>query len=866
MNNKPRLFLIDGHALCYRSFYAIRDLTNSRGQATNAVLGFVNILRKIMKSYSPDYIGVCFDSHVKTFRQKKFADYKIQRPKMPEDLVSQIPIIKDVVKAFNMSVFELGGYEADDIIATLSVKAPKENVDVVIVSDDKDLYQLVNEKVKIFRSSKNVLLDHKDVIEKLGFSPEKMVDFIGLAGDKSDNIPGVVGIGKVTAGKLINEHGSVEGILENIDAVMPEKVREKILAQKDSLVLSKELAVLDKDVPFHFDLDQLKVEAPDSNRLFELFTELEFRKLAEEFQQDDVAAPSISVETITDIDFDVLIAGIKSSSRFAFIFNSVVESEDSDKKSAEDASLFDNILISFDEGRAYQISISDINNLRDVFEDESILKVTYDFKSSLKIFAKNDISLLGEVFDVMIAGYLLSPARTSYKIDNMIWDYLKYSVNNQCELSVIVNAVYKLQVLLFNEMKNRSLLDLFNNIEMPLINVLYDMECHGVKLDVDFLLGLSKETDVKIKELTKHLYSVAGEEFNLNSPKQLSHVLFEKLNLPVIKKTKTGFSTNEEVLSILSKDHDFPAKILDYRQLAKLKSTYIDALPKLVDSNNTIHTQFLQTGTETGRLSCRQPNLQNIPIRTELGRQVRKAFIPSKPELLLVASDYSQIELRILAHLSKDENLINAFKADKDIHAGTASFIFDVPEDEVTSEMRYSAKRVNFGIVYGMSAFGLAKDLDVPQKEAQDFIDKYFLNFPGVKLFMEDSIKFCEENGYVSTLLDRRRLIPDILSKNNAVKQFAERQAINTPVQGTAADLIKLAMIHVQRKIVEKKLRSTMLISVHDELVFEVPKDEKDELIAMVKDVMENILELSVPIAVNIKVGLNWLEMEEVKI
>ena len=855
---KHKLFLIDGHALCYRCFFAIRELATSKGQPTNAVFGFIRVLRSILEKYQPDYMAVCFDSKEKTRRQEKFAEYKIHRPPMPDDLRSQIPVIKDVIQAFNVPIFERGGFEADDIIATITTKLANKDLDVVIVSDDKDMYQLAGKSVKFFGSKTQMILDSEAIKEKLGFDPKHMVDFIGLAGDSADNTPGVKGIGKVNAAQLINELGALEKILKHFEKSEKPTAKEKlIIEQQEEARFSKELAILDTAVPLEYDLEKLKVQAPDNNSLFEMFQDLEFRKLAEEFDSREASGTVdvCSIESAKDVKS--LVKKIQDAGEFAFTV------EDND-----DGGLFSGqvIFIAVDEKDIYAVNNDAIDALKPVFENENILKVTYDIKEGFKLLSKKNIGIGGKAFDVMLAGYLLGPSQSFFGLNSLAWNYLKCAISEESKTAHEAQVLKRLYPLLAGELKGKSLSQLFEDIEMPLAHVLYKIEEQGVNLDRALLKRLSKDCAAKIDDLTATLYTMAGEEFNLNSPKQLSHILFEKLKLPVIKKTKTGFSTNESVLTILSNEHAFPSVILEYRQLAKMKSTYIDALPKLINERTgRLHAQFNQTGTETGRLSSSQPNLQNIPIRTELGRQIRKAIIPSSKDLIMIAADYSQIELRILAHLSGDKNLIKAFAQGEDIHDFTASLIFEVDEKDVTSQMRTSAKRVNFGIVYGMSAFGLANDLKVPQAEAQEFINRYFARYPAVKKFMDGEIKKCEKQGYVLTLLNRRRYIPEINSKNGAMKQFAQRQAINTPVQGSAADMMKVAMINIQKELEERKLSAKMISTVHDELVFETTKSEEAAIVDLVRYQMEHAVELTVPVIVSVKAGKNWLDMKEYK-
>ncbi len=849
-----KLFLIDGHALCYRSFYAIRELIASNGQATNAVFGFVNTMRKIFREFDPKYMAVCFDSKEKTFRAEKFADYKIQRPKMPEQLISQIPIIKEVIQAYNIPIFEVPGYEADDIIATLNRKANDQKIDVTIVTEDKDMFQLSGAKTSFFSARKDAVLEYKDVETKLGFEPIRIIDFIALAGDKADNIPGVAGVGEVTARKLIDAYGDLEGIYANVEQIDKVKVKEKLMAQKDIAFLSKELAILDMDVPVELDLESLKVSDPDGDKLYDLFKELEFKRFAEEYADGQAEEHVITLKTVTDRKgLKDVTQAIRKAGRLAYL---VSRSEDT---------LFEEFYVATGEATVWTMPVDMIDGLKELFADPSLVKITHNCKEMFKFLDRHAITTEGETFDVLLAGYLLTPNTNSYDPKELAWNFFKISLNDENLRAKETDIVFKLYDKLQRQLEEKKLKDLYEKIERPLSYVLYKMETQGVCLDEAFLKQMSRDCQAKIEEISKRLYEMAGEEFNLNSPKQLGKILFERLELPVQKKTKTGYSTDEGVLTKLSEMHEFPSMILEYRQLAKLKSTYIDALPKLVDpKTHRIHAEFNQIGAETGRLSSRHPNLQNIPIRTELGRQVRKAIIPSA-NMTMLAADYSQIELRILAHLSKDKALTEAFNNDEDIHNYTASLIFDVEQKDVDYHMRDTAKRVNFGIVYGMSGFGLAKDLGISQKEAQAFIDRYFERYPGVKTFMDEQIDFCQTNGYVLTLFDRRRYIPEINSKNNGIRQFAQRQAINTPVQGSAADLMKMAMIDVQSELEAKKYKSRMLITVHDELVFEVDAKEKSKLPTRVKQIMEQTVDLSIPIKVDVKVGNNWLEMERLK-
>jgi len=782
-----RVFLIDAHGLCYRAFYAVKALKNSKGQPTNAVFGFCNILRKMLVDCKPTHVAVCFDVGKKTHRQKIFADYKIQRQAMPDDLVVQIKTIREIVKAYGFPIFELEGFEADDVMATLGLRLANKNTDVFIATEDKDMAQLVGDHIKLYSLRQEKVIDAADVIEKFGVAPGQITDYIALAGDASDNIPGVKGIGEIGACKLLEKFKSLEEIYKHVDHITPAKLQEKLMVSKEVAFLSKELATVDPQVPLDAQLDDLAFPEPDRAKLFKLFNELEFRKLAQEYAPLD-AKP--------------------------------------------------------------QESVGDLKVWVEAKDEGHLLFIAYDLKSLRKEGKVSEKELKTKIFDVYLADYLLSGGQGQYHLPT-----LRQSDEGMRELYVLQKRLLKEQNLEF----------LFYEVEMPLSGVLFDMEANGVRLDTSVLEELSKECQIKITQLEKSLYEIAGGPFNVNSPKQLSEILFERLKLPTGKKIKTGFSTNEEVLTNLSSKHPLPAQVLEYRQMSKLKSTYIDALPLLVDTNKRLHATFNQAGAETGRLSSNNPNLQNIPIRTDFGQRIRKAFVPYTKGHVLISADYSQIELRILAHLAKDEELQKACRGEGDIHRHTASLMFDVPESQVDEKMRYAAKRINFGIVYGMGAFSLAKDLDVSVAQAKDFIDKYFLRYPKVRQFLDGEIQKARDLGYVTTLFGRRRYLPDINNRNMGLRQFAERQAINAPMQGTAADIIKIAMVKINHRLKKEKLSSTMIMTVHDELVFDVPHEEEKKVSALVRQEMEGAMDLSVPMKVSVKVGPNWLEMDKVK-
>jgi len=845
--------LLDAHGLCYRAFHAVKGLSNSQGQPTNAVYGFVNALVKILKDFDPAYFAVCFDKDGKTFRQETYQAYKIQRPPMPDDLRSQMPLIHRVVQGYGLPVIEISGYEADDLMATAARLFQAQAVDVVIISDDKDLFQLVNDRVSVYSPRKELLLRPRDVVRVFGTPPESVADFIGLAGDSSDNIPGVRGIGKVNAQKLITQFGSLENIYEHLEDISSKSVRAKLAAQRDEAFMSRDLALLRTDAPISADLNHWARQEMAVKSLYALFTELEFHRFAEHLRPGAVAAGGESAHPVLESrDFDVLCRDVARQGRCAVWYDETSEE-----------------ILMTDGQHTGAVSREDsLEALFAILDNSDIVKIIYDVKRHYKEFHRMGFSgAIPNAFDVMLAGYLLNPSRNGYELPVLSWNYLKQIRPDESRIAEDVVTLFRLYVILKRELEIGEARALFEEMEMPLAFVLAGMEEAGVRLDLDLLKRLSRDCAQKIAVLEGEIFAMAGEEFNIQSPRQLSHVLFEKLKLPVIKRTKTGFSTNEEVLTRLSWEHELPQKILDYRQLAKLKSTYIDALPEMarMSGGDKIYTSFNQTGTETGRLSSSQPNLQNIPIRTELGRQIRGAFIPLVDGHILLSADYSQIELRILAHLSGDESLIQAFRDGEDVHAATAAQIFDVAQSQVRADMRIVAKRVNFGIIYGISSFGLARDLGVSFNEAQDFIDRYFLRYPRVKAFMDQAIEECRRTGYSMTLMNRRRDIPEIISRNNNIRQFAERQAINTPVQGTAADLIKMAMLRVDEAMRHQHLKSVMLITVHDEIVFDLIPGEEAAMVELVRREMESAMTLKVPICVSLKKGPNWLEMEEIQ-
>ena len=877
---KKQLLLIDGTSYIYRAFYAIPHLSNSKGLPTNAIYGFAQMLLKVIKDFKTDHIAVAFDVKGPSFRHKLYEEYKAHRPEMPDNLKPQIPYIKEIVKAFNIPCLELEGYEADDIIGTISKHMKERGLEVIIIAADKDMLQLIDDNTTIVDTMKDKKFDKKDVMERFGVEPDRVVEIMGLAGDTSDNIPGVKGIGEKTAIKLIHQFGTIENILQNVEDVKDKRIKERLEAHAEDAILSKRLALIDTNVPIEYKFDDLITSSPDYPRLKELLMELEFTKLLKEIIPND-ASNKGRYTSITDINaLNTLISKMQNTMEMAISVK--VEKAMSDNVTG--------IAICIKPHEAYYIPIghsylgvsqqldkrSVVKAIQAVIETESIRKISDDIKKVYMFFKLNNIQMKGVVADTGIAAYLLNPARSNKGIADIAYEELDYrilsskissykdiDINTACDIFCSeVDAAYQLSGRFLPQLESAGLLKLFNGIEMPLAEVLAEMELSGIKIDNEYLIHFSKELEDQIFNTKKEIYAIAGAEFNINSPKQLSEILFEKLKLKPVKKTKTGFSTDEEVLRILAVQHELPNAVLNFRELSKLKSTYVDALLELINPlTHRVHTSLNQTVAATGRLSSSEPNLQNIPIKTELGKRIRQAFVADK-KCLFLSADYSQIELRIVAHLSGDHLLIDAFKNDKDIHTQTASEVFGLAPELITAEMRRRAKAINFGIIYGMGAYGLSAALGISQDEARSYIDNYFLHYKEVKAFIDKTINEAIENGYVTTLFGRRRYIPEIRSESEQIRRLGERMAINTPIQGTAADMIKIAMINISKRLKSERLYSKMLLQVHDELIFECPTDETEIVKRLVKEEMEGVSELTVPIRVDMKIGNTWADLD----
>jgi DNA polymerase I len=890
MNARPQLYLIDGASYIYRAFYAIRHLSNSRGFPTNAIYGFIQMLLKVLKEHKPDYLGVVLDAKGPTFRSELYQAYKANRTAMPDSLSLQVPYIKTIIHAYGIATVEIAGYEADDLIGTIARQACPE-ADVVVITGDKDILQLVTERICVYDTMKEKRFGVDEVIQRFGVRPEQLTDVMGLSGDAIDNIPGVPGIGEKTAIELIKAFGGVENLLGQLDRVPRKGVKEKLELHGDLARLSRQLATIRTDVAFPFQLEHFAIPSPDYAALRSLFQELEFTKLIKDLPADNGPDPEPSpVADYRLVCEEGEFLGLLDDLKRAAFFSLDVKTTSPYPVWADLVA----ICVSCRPGQGFYIPVGPqaasgihlsidwvLDHLRPVLESPEVKKRGRNAKHALIVLKRYGIDLRGVECDIRIASYVLNPTRHSHDLPEIARDHLGRTVTPykdvvgtgtaelafEARLEKIrdccceeVDLSLQLSDLLLPKIAADGLHDLYSTVEMPLISVLAKMECHGVKIDAPLLTELSKDLKQKLDGKIDLIYSLAGETFNINSPQQLGRVLFEKLKLPTLKKTKTGYSTDVDVLTKLSLQHALPLEILSYRNLSKLKSTYIDSLPTLIHPRTgRVHTSYHQTVTATGRLSSSDPNLQNIPVRSEEENGIRRAFI-AEGGCLLASADYSQIELRVLAHLSRDSVLVGAFAAGEDVHARTASEVFHISMEEVTSAMRRQAKVINFGILYGMSAYGLSQQLGIEPKLAQDYIDAYFEHYGEVRAYTETILEDARRKGYVTTLFGRRRYLPEINSPAAPVRQASERMAINTPIQGTAADIIKVAMIRIQDRLETENFSTRMIMQVHDELVFEIPEAELADAVPLIRNEMESVIELSVPLTVSLHWGRNWAE------
>ncbi len=899
---KPLLLLFDGNALIHRAFHALPPLTVSKtGEIVNSVYGFANTLLKVLAEFKPTYWAVAFDRPAPTFRHKMFREYKAQRPAMPEELKGQIGRVHQLVEAFHIPIFEIDGFEADDVLGTLSKQASDQTIETIVVTGDNDMLQIISPRIKALAPKRTfndtALYDEEAVEQKYGVKPEQITDFKALVGDPSDNIPGVPSIGEKTATRLIQQFGSLEGIYEHIEDITASKLQTALRQYQSRAFQNKELVTIVKDVPINLNLEACRVSAYNRDEVVKLFQELEFIKLLprlphESYQLTTDSFPRGVYHIInTERGLDELVSQLEAASNIVVALETTLPPESKETMTAE---LVGIVVSPFPEKVFYiplghrrlnqseQLPLTQVMaKFKPLLENTNIDKLVHNGKCNMTVLANYGVKLEGLNFDTMLAAYLLGEKNLGLKalafnklgveitpVSELISTGKKHTPIAMLEIRQVADHVFACADIIWNltdslkeELHQQGLWQLFSEVEMPLIPVLAAMERNGVLLDTDLLRKISLELGREMLKLEIEIYSSVGHQFNINSPRQLGKVLFEELRLPQFRKTKTGYSTEASVLEALKGIHPIIELVLEYRQLAKLKSTYVDALPVLVNpKTRRVHTNFNQTGTTTGRLSSSEPNLQNIPTRGELGREIRKAFV-APPGTLLLSADYSQIDLRALAHLSQDSSLIAAFARDEDIHTVTASKIFNVPEAEVTPDMRRNAKTVNFGVIYGMSDYGLEQATNLSRGEAAQFIALYFETYPKVKEYIEATKEQARKLGYVQTVMGRRRFIPEINSPNRQVREAAERMAINAPVQGTSADIIKVAMINLYREIQRRNLKSKMLLQIHDELIFEVPEEEVGEMKSLVAELMTKAVKLCVPLKIDIKLGKNWGEM-----
>jgi DNA polymerase-1 len=875
------LYLIDGNSYVYRAFYAIKNLTNSKGFPTNAIYGFTNMLLKIIREKQPDGLAVSFDSPALTERHRLYGEYKAQRPETPSDLVAQLPYIREIISGFRITIFEVPGYEADDLIGTVAKKSAEEGHEVFIVTADKDMLQLVGDHINIYDPMKERVLGPDYVRERFGVGPERVTEFMALMGDSVDNIPGIKGVGEKTAKELLSLFGSLDELLDHPEKIKREKLRNMVSESREIVRLSRRLATIDTSVPIDVVPQEFRLREPDWLALLPLFRKFEFTSLMKLIP---------SVETTSEYETIDSIEGLRqllssTSDEVAFNLEATGRNPLTDRLVG--------IAICTEKGRASYIPVAHmyegmerqpdknevLRHISEVLGNKEIAKIGHNLKYDIMLIGQEGVAVRGTLYDTMIAAYLLNPNKATQSLGEVSFEYLSKRKTSFAEVlkkrasftEVTIEEAaayaaedaalsYELKDLLFGKIRSEGLEKVYFDIEMPLIGVLVDMEKSGIRIKSGLLNSLSQEMAIEVESIQKRIFFLAGEEFNVNSPKQLSRILFQSLGLSPTKKTKTGYSTGMDVLEELAEFHELPREVLHYRSLTKLKTTYLDVLPALVNpTTGRLHTSFNQAAAATGRLSSSDPNLQNIPIRGEWGKRIRQAFIAEEGNILLSA-DYSQVELRVLAHMSGDEGLIEAFNKGLDIHARTAAELYGLPIGQVTEEMRRTAKTVNFGVIYGISAFGLSETLNIGREDAKKYITQYFDRHPGVRAFTERVLAEAAEKGFVRTLFGRKRPVPEITSHNRNTRQLGERLAVNSPIQGTAADIIKLAMINISGRLKKDSLTARMILQVHDELLFELPENELDKVKDLVREEMEGAVSLAVPVKVEIGHGRNWAE------
>lgn len=890
-NEKKKLLLIDGSSLIHRAFYALPLLSNAQGEYTNGVYGFMMMMNRMLRQDKPELAVICLDKSRVTFRNQIAADYKATRKETPAELRGQFELLKEVLPPFGIACEELVGYEADDLLGTLARMGARQGLQVEIFSGDKDVLQLVDKDIHVYLTKKGISetehWDEEKVIGHYGLTPSQLIDLKALMGDASDNISGVPGVGEKTALKLLHQFGNIENMYQKIDEVENVKLRQKLIDNKEAAFRSRLLATICKEAPLAAPLEKYLYTGPDMERLLPLYKRLQFRALVKELEEQ-IGKQTRELnreQSLFPETWETQGQGAAGENSFAVLDQKTAGELIKKIRQAGKISLYlqwqgpplqGDILacgIALPEGESYAFEKAAGNMeavlavLADVLSDPQISKLTIDSKEAILLLQEYDVKLKGIISDAALAAYLLDPAAASYGLEELcsIYNVPYAAVSGLAGAAQKAAALYPLCGELEQRIASYDMEKLYHDVELPLAAVLAKMEQNGIKVEKAKLEDYSVKLEAEAQRLMSEIYEAAGETFNINSTKQLAYVLFEKMQIPSLKKTKTGYSTDSEVLEELAVTYPIASKILEYRACTKMKSTYADGLRHLIDpQTGKIHTTFKQTVTATGRLSSVEPNLQNIPVRTELGRSFRQVFIPEKESNFLLAGDYNQIELRILAHITGDEKLRQAFYSKEDIHARTAAEVFGLDIKDVTADLRRQAKAVNFGIVYGISDYGLSRDLGISRAQAHDYIQKYFARYPGVALYQKEIIEQGREKGYVSTILGRRRYLPDLASSNFNLRSFAQRMAINTPIQGSAADIIKIAMVNIAGAMEEKGMRSKMLLQVHDELIFDMAPEEREILPLLVRELMEKAVELSVPVTIDMKVGINWYQMEKI--